>query len=142
LFALLCTPARHVEFDGAGMLRGVEGAGGPVGGVGDEFIMHMHQPALGDYRIRNTVIAYEPNRTIGWAPELYPLDGYTDKVGDMQARGHTYTWHLEPAGEGYTRITQVYDWSQVPDEQFRAIFPALTEEQLADSIDRAAGVAG
>lgn len=140
LFALLATPSRHAEFDEAGMLCGLESAPTPVTGVGDVFIMHMHQPALGAYRIRNTVIAYLPNRTIGWAPELYPRDGYTDQLGDMQARGHTYTWHLEPAGDGRTTVTQVYDWGGVSDQVFRAMFPAVTEQQLAESIERAARV--
>lgn len=141
LFALLSTPSRHTEFDGSNMMRGTEGPGTQVNGVGDQFVMKMNNPNLGDYRMRNTIVAYEPGRTIGWAPEIYPVDGYTDKIGDMQARGHTYTWHLEPAGPGRTTVTQVYDWSEVPDEQFRGMFPMLTEQQLSDSIERAARAA-
>jgi len=125
LFALLATPSRHPEFDGAGMLRGTEGSAGKVSGVGDQF----------------TITAYEEGRTIGWAPELYPLDGYKDKIGDMLARGHTYTWELEPSGEG-TSVTQIYNWNQVTDDGFRGMFPMLTEEQIADSIARAGRAAG
>ena len=141
LFALLATPSRHPEFDGAGMLRGTEGNAGKVSGVGDQFIMNMNNPNLGDYQIRNTITAYEEGRTIGWAPELYPLDGYKDKIGDMLARGHTYTWELEPSGGG-TSVTQIYDWNQVTDDGFRDLFPLLTEEQIADSIARAGRAAG
>ncbi len=141
LFALLATPSRHPEFDGAGMLRGTEGNAGKVSGVGDQFIMNMNNPNLGDYQMRNTITVYEEGRTIGWAPELYPSDGYKDKIGDMLARGHTYTWELEPSGGG-TSVTQIYDWNQVTDDGFRGMFPLLTEEQIADSIARAGRAAG
>jgi uncharacterized protein YndB with AHSA1/START domain len=136
IFALLATPARHPEFDGAGMLRGTEGSAEKVSAVGDQFIMNMNNANLGDYQMRNTITAYDEGRTIGWAPELYPLDGYKDKIGDMLARGHTYTWELEPSGGG-TSVTQIYDWNQVTDDGFRGVFPMVTEEQIADSIERA-----
>jgi uncharacterized protein YndB with AHSA1/START domain len=141
LFALLATPTRHPEFDGAGMLRGTEGSVGKVSAVGDQFIMNMNNPNLGDYQMRNTITAYEEGRTLAWAPELYPLDGYKDRVGDMVARGHTYTWELEPSGDG-TSVTQIYDWNQVTDEVLRGVFPMVTEEQIADSIERAGRAAG
>lgn len=140
LFALLSTPARHTEFDGADMVRGPEGSGDRITGVGDEFVMNMNNPDLGDYQMKNTVIAYEPDRKIGWAPSIHPLDGYTDKLGDVKATGHSYTWELEPSGSG-TKVTQTYDWSGVTDEQFRGFFPMVQEDQLADSIDRAANAA-
>ncbi|RZT86969.1 polyketide cyclase/dehydrase/lipid transport protein [Pseudonocardia sediminis] len=136
LFALLADPARHTEIDGAGMLRGVEGGGGSVTGVGDQFFMNMDQEGLGEYRMRNTVTVYEENRAIGWAPELYPLDALKDKIGDIEPKGHTYTWELEPSGSG-TRVTQTYDWSKVTDEGFRGLFPRVSEEQLVETIERA-----
>ena len=42
------------------------------------------------------------------APQAHPLDGYTDKLGEVQVKGHTWTWKLEPSGNG-TEVTQVYD---------------------------------
>ncbi len=140
LFALLSTPSRHTEFDGANMLRGVDGSGTQVRGVGDEFVMNMHNDALGDYQMKNTVTAYEQDRTIGWAPSIHPMDGYTDKLGDVKATGHSYTWELEPSGSG-TKVTQTYDWSGVTDEQFRGFFPMLSQDQLTDSIARASSAA-
>jgi uncharacterized protein YndB with AHSA1/START domain len=140
LFALLSDPARHVEMDSANMLRGAEGDT-RIGAVGDEFVIDMNNQVLGDYRIKNTVVAYEPNRTIGWAPALHPEGGYADKLGDMKPGGHTYTWHLEPEGTG-TKVTQVYDWSGVSDPRFKGFCPMLTAEQLADSIERAGRAAG
>jgi uncharacterized protein YndB with AHSA1/START domain len=139
IFAILAEPGRHHEFDGAGMLRGVEG-NATVSGVGDQFVMNMYQDALGDYQMLNTVTAYEENREIGWAPQLHPLDGYTDKLGDVTAKGHTWTWKLEPSGNG-TEITQVYDWSGVEDDQFRGFFPMVTEDQMAQTIDKVADAA-
>lgn len=140
MFAVLATPRRHQEFDGANMLRGVEGSSGQVTGTGDEFIMNMENDLLGAYQMKNTVVAFEPNHKIGWAPSLHPFDGYTDKLGDVKATGHTYTWELEPAGSG-TKVTQTYDWSGVKDEQFRGLFPLVSEEQLRDSIDKVANAA-
>lgn len=135
IFALLATPARHHEFDGAGMVQGVEGSA-TISGVGDQFVMNMRNDALGDYQMLNTVTAFEQDREIAWAPQAHPLDGYTDKLGDVRATGHTYTWYLDPQGSG-TKVTQVYDWSGVTDEAFRGFFPLVSEDQLADSIDKA-----
>ena len=140
LFALLSTPARHTEFDGANMIQGPEGSGSQIQGVGDEFVMNMNNPDLGDYQMKNTVTAFEQDRRIGWAPSIHPIDGYTDKLGDVKATGHSYTWELEPSGGG-TKVTQTYDWSGVTDEQFRGFFPMVSEQQLDDSIDRAASAA-
>ena len=135
LFALLSTPTRHQEIDGAGMLRGVEGST-EISGVGDEFVMNMHNGDLGDYQMKNTVTSFEQDRVIGWAPSMHPIDAKKDTIGDVRAEGHTYTWHLAPEGDG-TTVTQVYDWSGVQDQDFRGFFPMLSEDQLADSIEKA-----
>lgn len=140
LFALLSKPSNHEEIDGASMLRGIEGSDAPVSGVGDTFIMKMNNDALGDYTMKNEIVAFEQDRKIGWAPSLHPIDGYTDKLGDVRATGHTYTWELAPEGGG-TTVTQTYDWSGVQDENFRGFFPMLSEEQLADSIEKASRAA-
>ena len=140
LFALLSTPSRHTEMDGSGMMRGLDGDPGPITGTGDEFVMKMNNDALGDYAMKNTVVAFERDRKIGWAPAIHPADGYTDKLGDTQAKGHAYVWELEPEGNG-TKVTQTYDWSGVTDDNFRGFFPMLSEDQLNDSIDRAASAA-
>ena len=139
LFRLLATPARHHEFDGAGMLKGVDGDA-TVRGVGDQFLMNMNNDVLGDYQMLNTVTVYEQDREIGWAPQLHPLDGHTDKLGDVTVKGHTWTWKLAPSGSG-TEVTQVYDWSGVRDEQFRGFFPLVTEDQMAQTIDKVAAAA-
>ncbi len=140
LFSLLAQPGRHTEFDGAQMCRGAEPGDEQITGTGDAFVMNMENDALGPYQMRNVVTAYEENRVIGWAPSLHPIDGYTDKLGDVKATGHTWTWELEPAGSG-TKVTQTYDWSGVRDEQFRGFFPMVTEDQMSATIDKVANAA-
>jgi uncharacterized protein YndB with AHSA1/START domain len=140
MFALLSRPERHTEFDGAGMLRGVEPGGEQVTGTGDTFVMNMENDALGPYQMRNVVTSYEENRKIGWAPSMYPMDAQKDKLGDVQATGHTWTWELEPAGSG-TTVTQIYDWSGVADQDFRGFFPMVTEDQMSATIDKVANAA-
>lgn len=140
LFALLADPTRHQEIDTSGMVRAVHSKAGRLTGIGDQFDMRMYNDRLGDYVMRNTVIAYIENRLIGWGPELYPLDGHTATIGDMRATGHTYTWALEPASPA-TVVTVTYNWSQVTDERFKRGFPLLSPQQLDESINRAAHAA-
>jgi uncharacterized protein YndB with AHSA1/START domain len=135
VFAVLADPSRHTDVDGAGMLRGLV-SGAPVTGVGDEFVMAMENRILGDYQVRNRVSVYEPNRRIGWEPILHPEGGYDDKLGGMKPGGHSYTWELEPAGPGQTKVTQTYDWSNVGDPAFKSLFPMLAEATLAVSVER------
>jgi hypothetical protein len=137
IFAVLADPGRHTELDGSTLLRGLA-EGSTLTGVGDEFIMNMHNGILGDYQVRNTVVSYEENRRIGWAPGLHPEGAYADRLGEMKPGGHTYTWVLEPTGAGGTTVTQIYDWSKVPDPAFKALFPMLNEEALDESIDKVA----
>lgn len=139
LFALLSNPARHAEMDSAGMVRGTEEATA-LSGVGDEFTIDMNNQILGDYQMKNKVVAFEKDRTIGWAPMLHPEGGYKDKIGDMKAGGHTFTWYLEPEGSG-TKVTQVYDWSAVSDPGFKGVCPMVSAEQLGESIEKAARAA-
>jgi uncharacterized protein YndB with AHSA1/START domain len=141
VFALLADPARHVEIDGSGFIRGLAD-GGPITGTGEQFLMNMNNPILGDYQVRNTVVSFEPGRAIGWGPQLYPADGYRDKLGEMVTGGQTFTWRLEPSGSGGTTVTQVQDWSGVGDPAFKAIFPLVTEAMMNDSLDRLGKAAG
>lgn len=72
IFALLADPSRHTEFDGADMVRGVEGESESIIGLGQTFTMWMNNSALGDYRTINTVTAFVPDARIGWGPQLDP----------------------------------------------------------------------
>ena len=141
VFALLADPSRHVEIDGSGFMRGLAD-GAVIRDVGDAFVMDMNSPLLGDYRVRNTVHVLEAGRAIGWGPQLHPVDGYRDKIGDMVTGGHTFTWQLEPSPAGGTSVTLVQDWSGVPDPGFKSIFPIVTEAMMSESVDRLDKAAG
>ena len=137
IFALLSDPNRHPELDGADMLRGPEGDTPPIAGIGQSFTMNMHASDLGDYRMVNSVTAFVPNARIGWGPRVDPTCELAEKLGDMDASGHTYTYDLHEV-EGGTEVTQIYEWMSVKDPQFEAMFPRVSQEQLAGSLDRIA----
>lgn len=137
IFALLADPARHPDLDGAGMLRGVEGDNPSIIGIGQSFTMNMHQDSLGDYRMINAVTAFVENARIGWGPKLDPTCELAEKLADMDVSGHTYTFDLREVEDG-TEVTQTYEWMSVKDPKFVAMFPVVSEEQLAGSLDRIA----
>jgi hypothetical protein len=137
IFAILASPDRHHEIDGAGMLRGVEGEAQPIAAIGQVFVMNMHQDAFGDYRMVNSVTAFVPDARIGWSPAIDPSCELASKLGDMQVGGHTYTYDLSE-GEDGTTVTQTYEWMSVKDPQFLEMLPLVSEEQLAGTLDRIA----
>lgn len=92
IFDLLTDPTKHPVLDGSGSVQA------PLPGnpdrleAGSKFSMSMR---LGvPYRIRNTVVEYEPNRRIAWA----------------HFGGHRWRFELEPV-EGGTRVTETFDMS-------------------------------
>lgn len=135
IFTFLADPNRHTELDGAGMLRGVEGEIGTVSRVGDAFVMNMHQEALGDYQVRNEIVAFEPVRRIAWAPSIHPPGALAHLVGDIDLSGYYYAWDLAPDPEGGTKVTHTYDWSAVTDENAVAIFPIVSLEQMETTLE-------
>lgn len=141
VFALLADPARHSEIDGAGHLKGMID-GNPVSGVGDSFIIDMHQDGIGDYVMRNEVTEFEPGRRITWAPNVHPPGSMAHIVGDMKTGGHVYSWVLTPNADGGTDVEHFCDWSAVEDEGFKAFFPRVTAEQMSESIQRVGKLAG
>jgi hypothetical protein len=68
---IVSDPARHVEFDGTGMLQAAPGAK-PLTAVGETFDMDMDRRPLGDipnmaeYKVRCTVTQLIPNRLVEW----------------------------------------------------------------------------
>jgi hypothetical protein len=121
IFALLANPRGHVAIDSSGML--MEADGDPVGKVGDTFVVHMDREALNDYPlglydVTVEIVAFEPDREIGWT------------IGGNLDIGHVYGYLLEPIAEG-TLVTSYYDWSRIGQEwRDAAIFPVIPESAL------------
>lgn len=136
VFALLADPGRHTEIDGANMLRGVASEQGPITAVGQAFVMNMNQEGIGDYQMRNEVVSFEPGRRIGWAPSIHPRGSLQHVIGDLDPSGHVYEWELEPAPGGGTQLTHTYDWSGVTDAKARPLYPRVSRDQMAGTIDR------
>ena len=133
VFAVLADPSRHSEIDGSSMCQGC--STGPITGVGQSFVMDMYRDGLGKYSIRNEVSAFEPGRRIAWrpAPEVTSpeIDGL---VGDITPGGQTWSWELEPTGDGKTQVTHSYDWSTIRDERFGAFFPFITPDEMSGTV--------
>ncbi|HVL83520.1 MAG TPA: SRPBCC family protein [Pseudonocardia sp.] len=137
IFEVLADPNRHTDLDGADMLRGMAAESPPIVGIGQSFTMNMHQPDLGDYRIVNRITAFVPGSRIGWEPHIDPTSDLADKLGDMDAAGHTYTYDLREV-DGGTEVTQTYEWMSVKDPDFAAFFPRVSQDQLQASLDKLA----
>lgn len=126
IFAVLCDPHGHVAIDSSGMLQDADG--GPVGAVGDSFVVHMDREALNDfpqmgrYDVTVSIRDFEPDRLISWTI-----------LGQIRPQiGHVYGYRLEPDQDGETTVvTSFYDWSEI-DEKWRAagIFPVISELAL------------
>jgi hypothetical protein len=123
VFRVLRDPQGHVAIDSSGMLMDADG--GPVGAVGDTFVVHMDREALNDYPlglydVTVEIVTYEQDREIAWTI-----------LGQIKPQiGHVYGYRLEPI-DGGTLVTQYYDWSGI-DEQWRQanIFPIIPESAL------------
>src|SRR5215211_1914375 len=106
IFDVVRSPRGHVAIDASGMLQSASGE--PAGAVGDTFVIHMDREALGDlpmgkYDVIVTITGYEQDRYISWevSGEGFP------------SIGHYYGYRLEPADDGATLVTSIYDWTQV-----------------------------
>ena len=130
IFDLLTLPARHHEFDGSGMLRSADNTE-RIQQVGDTFTMNMHTESMGgDYRMRNLVTAYAPNKLVGWQPSLERHKGEPD--------GWEWVYSLEAVDAGTTEVTLTYDWSKVTNEKILPMFPAVSATQLEESLNQLA----
>lgn len=137
VFALLADPKQHQAIDGSGLLQGT--TSGPVTGVGQVFTMEMYRDDLGPWRSFNTVIEYEPDTAIGWAPDLDPDCPLAPKLAGITTGGHRYVYRLRETGDG-TEVRQIYDWSGVTDPNFEAFCPFVSREQMMGTLDRLADV--
>ena len=123
IFSVLCDPKGHVAIDSSGML--MSASGGPVGAVGDTFVVHMDREALndyplGEYDVTVSINAFDPDREIAWTV-----------LGAIEPPlRHVYGYTLE-AVECGTLVTSYYDWSDADPVYLEAdIFPILPEAAL------------
>ena len=123
IFRVLRDPQGHVTIDSSGML--MSATGGPVGSVGDTFVVHMDREALndfpmGEYDVTVTITTFVPDREIAWTI-----------LGQIKPPiGHVYGYVLEPV-DGGTLVTSYYDWSSIDATWKEAgIFPVISEGAL------------
>jgi hypothetical protein len=123
VFALLCDPKGHVAIDASGMLQSADD--GPLGAVGDTFVIHMDREALNDrpigkYDATNTVTAFEPGRLIEWTPSV--------------EHGYCFGYTVEPSDTGCI-VTSYCDWSRRSDSgRSTEGFPLIQESTLRASL--------
>lgn len=137
IFRLLADPGRHPDFDGSGMLRG-RVADTVVSGVGDVFVMRMHNERHGDYEMNNQVVEYDPDRRIGWEPR--PGRGHPDATGTGAEWGHRWVFDLRPDGAGATVVTEIFDGSRLPEDKRADVDSgrAWWQAQMASTLERLA----
>jgi uncharacterized protein YndB with AHSA1/START domain len=126
IFELIADPERQPSWDGNDNL-GHADAGQRVHAVGDVFTMTLHNGAVRE----NHVTEFVEGRRIAWRPS---------EPGKPQP-GHLWRWQLEPAGDGVTRVTHTYDWSELTDPNRFERARATTPERLRASLDLLAGLA-
>ncbi|TQS40012.1 SRPBCC family protein [Cryptosporangium phraense] len=123
IFELIADPSRQPEWDGNDNLA-VAAPGQRVRAVGDVFVMTLTQ---GEDR-ENHVVEFVEGRRIAWRPS---------EPGRPQP-GHQWGWILEPIDASHTRVTHVYDWTQLTDPKRLPKAAGWTSENLSASIDRLA----
>jgi hypothetical protein len=120
LFRLLARSGNHPLIDGSGMVRQAD----PdviISGVGDVFVMQMHNDEMGDYQITNHVTEFEPGRRITWEPVLTAASRAEDQADIGDPGHHRWTYDLRSAGTGSTVVTEIYDCSRAPEWLRKAV---------------------
>jgi len=120
IFALVSSPAGHVQIDGSGSVR--ESIEGPDQlALGDRFRMDMK---LGvPYKMWSTVVEFEQDRLIAWA----------------HFGKHRWRFELEPQGDA-TQVTHTFDWSTAISPRFIELmrYPQKHPANLEGTLERLA----
>ena len=93
IFDLLADPRRHNEIDGSGTVQSAQMNAPERLSLDATFGMQMKMGL--PYKITNTVVEFEENKTIAWR-----------HVG-----GHIWRYILEPV-DGGTKVTEQFDWNK------------------------------
>jgi len=126
IFDLIADPAQQIRWDGNDNLA--EAAGGQrVHGVGEVFAVTTTSGVVRE----NHVVEFSEGERIAWKPA---------EPGQPPI-GHLWRWELQPVGDGTTRVTHTYDWTDMHDEKRLQRARWTTPERLRASMDRLAGIA-
>jgi len=128
IFELIADPAQQPRWDGNDNLAEAQ-SGQRVHAVGEAFLMTN---TTGKVR-ENRIVEFAEGRRIAWLPS---------EVGGTPP-GHLWRWELESLGDGSTRVTHTYDWTELDRTDTMRVNRATstTADNLAESIDRLAAIA-
>jgi uncharacterized protein YndB with AHSA1/START domain len=126
IFELIADPSQQPRWDGNDNLSEAP-SGQRVRAVGDVFTMTLTRGAVR----QNHVVEFVEGRRIAWRPS----------EPDQPPPGHLWRWVLEPIDASHTRVTHVYDWTELTDEQRIPRARATTADKLQASLDRLANLA-
>ncbi|MGN6175710.1 MAG: SRPBCC family protein [Streptosporangiaceae bacterium] len=126
IFELIADPAEQPRWDGNDNLAMAPG-GQRVRRAGDVFTMTLTKGSIRE----NHVVQFEEGRRIAWLPA----------EAGKRPPGHLWRWELEPIGASRTRVTQIYDWTQLTDKKRLPRARATTANRLRASLDRLAALA-
>jgi hypothetical protein len=85
----------------------------PIDGIGDVFIVRMHNDQFGDYEMRNQVVEFAPDEALAWAPKRHDIKDDVDW-------NHRWGWRLKSNGES-SEVTAFFDCTRVPDDGRRIL---------------------
>ncbi|CAM3377039.1 SRPBCC family protein [Mycolicibacterium frederiksbergense] len=123
IFELIADPAQQPRWDGNGNLTEAA-AGQRVHAVGDVFRMWVNSGTVRE----NHIVEFEEGRRIAWLPS---------EEGKAPP-GHLWRWEIEPRGDGHSRVTHTYDWTNLTEEKRLKRAQGITADSLAASIERLA----
>jgi uncharacterized protein YndB with AHSA1/START domain len=126
IFELIADPTNQPRWDGNDNLADAA-AGQRVRAVDDVFLMTLTRGAVRE----NHVVEFVEGRRIAWRPA----------EPGQPAPGHLWRWVLEPIDDTHTRVTHVYDWTQLHDAKRLVRARATTADRLHASLDRLAALA-
>ena len=125
IFDVIADPSRHAGFDGSGSVRSASVEAPARLFKGAVFVMEMKRSL--PYGMANTVVEFEENRVIAWAP----------RFANGRARrffGRIWRYELEPV-EGGTLVRETWDVSRDRLRLFlRLLFSAPFRRDMEESL--------
>lgn len=110
IFVRLADPEGHPTLDGTAMIR--DGRGNrAISGVGESFVMKMHNDTMGDYEMTNHVVDYVVDQRIAWEPQLTGGTRPEEAARIGERMGHRWGYELVADGPDATVVTAFVDYS-------------------------------